>query len=119
TWSIVRVLEQFLSREGDLGVLLEAFYELYCDGFYFLKTLGFEYGFTSVHRYEPDQWNSITEQEKADRLNPLLTAAMNEAQSILSGLNDGTLQIVDDRESFNGFDVMDDRTTAYADEIER
>lgn len=63
TWKLRKLLNLFTSKQGDLPFMLGEFYRLYCDGFYFLDTLGLGYGLAIIVpplEYSSEYWQELT-----------------------------------------------------------
>lgn len=112
TWKLRKLLNLFLSQEGDLPLLLSEFYELYCDGFYFLDALGLGYGLAikSPQEYRSGVWQKLTDEEKTRLLNALLPDAIDEAQKVLSWLDEGKIVITDEQDELGRSLYIDTRT---------
>ena len=96
TWRLSKLLERFVNREGNLPLMLCEFYDLYCRGFCFLKTLGLEYGLhikVPPIEYSADYRQDLSEAEKTKLLNSLLPGALEEAQKVLAWLEEGKIVI--------------------------
>ena len=96
TWRLNRLLRRFVNREGNLPLMLCEFYDLYCRGFCFLKTLGLEYGLSikvPPSEYSADYWQDLSEAEKTKLLDSLLPGALEEAQKVLAWLEEGKIAI--------------------------
>jgi hypothetical protein len=112
TWKLRRLLNHFLSQEGDLPLMLGEFYELYCNGFYFLETLGLKYGLAikvPPQEYSSDSWQELADAEKERLLNSLLPVALDEAQKVLTWLNQGKI-VITNQPNESGHYYLDKRT---------
>lgn len=112
TWKLRKLLNLFLSQKGDLPMMLCEFYELYCDGYYFLDVLGLDYGLTI--RVPPlgcssEYWQELTDKEKGTLLCSILLDAVDEAQKILNWLNEGTIVITNKQDKLGHYLYIDNR----------
>jgi hypothetical protein len=115
TWKLKRLLNQFLSQEGNLPTMLGEFYELYCNGFYFLDTLGFGCGLTLVvppNHYSSDTWDELTSEEKESLLGSVLPGALEEAEKVLNWLDQGKIVITKEQDGMGRYLYLDRRTEA-------
>lgn len=67
TWKLRKLLKLFLSQKGNLSLMLCKFYELYCDGFYFLDVLGLDYGLAIIVPpcgYSSEYWQQLTSEKR-------------------------------------------------------
>lgn len=122
TWKLRRLLNLFLSQRGDLPTMLWEFYELYCDGYYFLDVLGLNYGLTI--RVPPGEYSSeylqeLTNQEKETLLASILPDALDEAQKVLNWLNEGKIVTTNKQDKLGHYLYIDNRTDEEKSQIVR
>ncbi len=113
TWKLRKLLTLFLSQEGDLPLILCEFYELYCDGFYFLDTLGLGYGLAirvPPHGYSSEYWQELADEEKERLLGSILPDAIDEARKVLTWLDQGEIVIIDEQDELGRYLYVDKRT---------
>ena len=113
TWRLSRLLKRFLNREGNLPLMLCEFYDLYCRGFRFLKSLGLEYGLhikVPPSEYSADYWQDLSEAEKTKLLDSLLPGASAEAQKVLAWLEEGKIAIASTKNEHGYPSYVDNRT---------
>lgn len=113
TWKLRKLLTLFLSQEGDLPLMLCEFYELYCDGFHFLETLGLNYGLAILvppHGYSSESWQALTDEEQKRLLDSILPDAISEARKVLTWLDQGKIVIIDKQGDFGKYLYVDKRT---------
>lgn len=113
SWKLRKLLTLFLSQEGDLPSMLCEFYELYCNGFYFLETLGLGYGLTirvPPNGYSSEDWQELTVQEKEKLLASVLPDAIDEAQKVLTWLDEGKIVITDKQDELGHCLYVDRRS---------
>ncbi len=63
TFKLLEQLEEAKQRSARLPYLLMAFYNLYCNGYYFLQDLGLGYGLTIIGRSE-EEWEELKSEEQ-------------------------------------------------------
>lgn len=113
TWKLRKLLTRFLNQEGDLPLMLCEFYELYCNGFYFLDTLGMGYGLAikvPPYGYSSEYWQELTEDEQKRLLSSILPDAIKEAQKMLDWLNEGKIAITNEKDELGHYLYVDRRT---------
>lgn len=113
TWKLRRLLTLFLSQEGDLPLMLCEFYELYCDGFYFLDTLGLGYGLAirvPPHGYSSEYWQELNNEEKNRLLGSILPDAVDEARKVLTWLDEGKIVMIDEQDELGHYLYIDKRS---------
>jgi hypothetical protein len=112
TWKLRKLLKSLIDREGDLRLTLCEFYELYCRGLYFLESLGIEYGLglISPSSYSSNPWQDLDLSEKDRFLNCILPGAMDEAQKILSWLDEGKIVITEGKDDMGHCLYLDKRS---------
>jgi hypothetical protein len=108
-WKLSELLHRFISLDGDLRSSLWEFYELYCDGFYFLDVLGLEYGLTLID-YGEENWQNSTIEQRERLLANLLPGALREAQKVIDWLDTGKIVITDIQDEWNQHSYIDNRT---------
>jgi hypothetical protein len=104
TWRLRGLLKNFLRQEGDSQQLLQEFYELYCQGLYFLEVLGLGYACWTADYY----WLDSAEMKHRELLSGFLVKARQEAQKILDVMESGTITITQKSELGN-FQYIDNR----------
>lgn len=81
-WKLRKLLTTVLAKEKNLPQVLSKFYNLYCDGYYFLEHLGLGCGLAvrvPPSEYSSDSWDELSDEEKSKLLNSLLPEAISEA----------------------------------------
>lgn len=113
TWKLKKLLNLFISKQGDLPSILCEFYELYCDGFYFLDILGLDYGLVikvPPNGYSSEYWQELTDKEKERLLNDILPGAIKEAQKVLTWLDEEEIVITNNKNELDHYLYLDRRT---------
>lgn len=93
--------------------MLSKFYNLYCDGYYFLEHLGLGCGLVvrvPPSEYSSDSWDELSDDEKSKLLNSLLPEAISEAQKILSWLDGNKIVITNELDELGRYLYIDNRT---------
>lgn len=67
TIKIRTMLQNALNSRDSLPIILMEFYEMYCDGYYFLEDLGLGYGLACVvpqGNYKANSWDELEHEEQ-------------------------------------------------------
>lgn len=113
TWKLRKLLNMFLDKKENLAQLLSQFYELYCDGYYFLDILGLGYGLliqVPPSKYSSEVWEGLSNYQKTELLESLLPEAMNEAQKVLSWLDTNKIVITNEQNYLGYCSYIDRRS---------
>lgn len=122
TWKLERLLNDFWQRKGNLARILEQFYDLYCEGYGFLDNLGLFYGCDfSSYLSEIDEQNfryffsktstaSEIEREIEQKVNDILPEVDEEIKKVLSWLEQGKIEIIDDPNPSSSTNYIDNRS---------
>lgn len=89
-WRIRQYLTQIVNGDGDLGHSLSELYQLYCQGFRFLKTLSLTYGLTIAappREFSSSSFAELTAEEQRSLLSGCVPGAQKEAERVLEWLN--------------------------------
>lgn len=122
TWKLETLLNNFLHKKSNLAKILEQFYDLYCEGYGFLDNLGLFYGCDfSSYLSEIDEPNfryffsktstaSEIEREIEQKVNDILPEVDEEIKKVLTWLEQGKIEIINDPNSFYGTSYIDNRS---------
>lgn len=95
---ISRYLESIIARDEDCAESIEMTYDLYCNGYAFLRRLGLTYGLLiscpPAGNYQKS-WNEITKTEQDDLLNKLYPEITVDAQNALTWIKKRKIIIKD------------------------
>lgn len=113
TWKLRKLLIMVINKKGNLPQALSEFYELYCDGYCFLESLGLAYGLAvrvSPSGYSSDYWEELSHEEQSKLINSLLPGAIDEAQKVLSWLDENKIVITSEQDELGHYLYIDRRT---------
>ena len=113
TWKLKKLLYAVIKNDGDLHQVFIGFYDLYCDGYRFLDNLGLGYGLSVVvppSEYSSDSWEKLSEHEQKRLLASFFPGALNEVKKVLSWLNDGKIEILNEQDWLGHFKYLDHRS---------
>jgi hypothetical protein len=90
TWRLKQLLLEFINEDGDEKVFaaLSHFYDLYCEGYFFLDSLGLGYGLCGL-----ENWSQLSFEKRNHQYETLLKGAKGEAQKVLSWLESNKITI--------------------------
>lgn len=121
TYQLKNLLFDFLHRRKEPASTLVKFYNLYCQGYDFLERLGVYYGLNFVcyfYELEEQSYRDFfpTSYTKADienaiqeEVNKILPEVDKEVQKVLSWLQEGKIEIVNNLQSDRKIDYIDRR----------
>lgn len=111
-WYISGILQHIIERSPHVQIYIEQCYQLYCDGFTFLRNLAFNYGLkikVVPASYSAENWYKLTSAKKVQLIDSFYPDVAKEAQKILDGLRDRQIVIIDVDESNKSVDYLDNR----------
>jgi dimeric dUTPase (all-alpha-NTP-PPase superfamily) len=113
TWKIKYLLNSLINKKGDPLELLWEFYNLYCNGFHFLNSLGLGYGMATripPDGYSSDSWEELSTEEQSKLMDSLFPGAIYEANKILYWLDEGKIVITTNQYNSGDCLFIDRRT---------
>lgn len=94
------LLKSLINGTRDMVDLLEIFYDLYCKGYYFLRSLGLIFVLYEIDEIprlsNRELWDESSFNKKRDILNELSPKLVTEAKRILEFLDNGLIKIIDE-----------------------
>ncbi|MCL2817938.1 MAG: hypothetical protein FWD39_06105 [Clostridiales bacterium] len=91
TYELLGLLRKAKKQPPDLAFVLMQFYDLYCDGYYFLDILGLEYGLTVTVPPNANSWNELSEKQQKDLLSGFSPKLEEEIDRIIACLENKTI----------------------------
>ncbi len=114
TWKLRKLLTMVINKKGNLPQALSEFYKLYCgDGYCFLESLGLAYGLAvrvPPSGYSSNCWEELSHEEQSKLINSLLLGAIDEAQKVLSWLDEDKIVITSEQDELGHYLYIDRRT---------
>jgi hypothetical protein len=115
-WKLIGLLHKAKVNDINLPGTLEHLYDLYCDGYDFLRTLGLGFGLSMVVLPAPrkvEHWSEL----KADELNQLVKSLPQliinyEADLVLRWLEEGKVILTGKKDAYGHFEFIDNRSDA-------
>ena len=114
-WFISRILYKIIDRPTDADKYIEQCYELYCNGFGFLKDLALNYGLNirvPPSNYSADSWYELTTAEQAKLIDGFYPDVAESAQQVLNWFSDRKITIIDRDERNSSVNYLDNRSKA-------
>ena len=112
-WQLKNLLLAFKDKTGNPQQLLSKFYELYCDGYHFLDSLGLRCGFSArvlPNQYSSESWEELSSKEQSKLIDSLVPGAMREAQKVLTWLEEEKIVITNEQDKLGHYLFIDKRT---------
>ena len=107
---ISKYLKSIIERDDDCAESIEMTYDLYCNGYAFLRRLGLTYGLLiscpPAGNYQKS-WNEITIEEQDELLNKLYPEIIVDAQNALRWINEGKIIIKDSVNELGDYEYDD------------
>jgi len=115
TLKLARLLNQAKIRDIKLPGTLEQFYDLYCDGYDFLRKLGLGLGLSMYvlpAPYKAEHWSELSESELKDLINRIPPHLENEVDEVLKWLEKGKIVLTGIKDVYNHHEFIDNRSDA-------
>lgn len=115
TLKLTRLLNEAKIRDINLPATLERFYDLYCDGYYFLRDLGLGLGLTMCVLPAPfkvEHWSQLEESELKDLINSIPLTLDSDIDKVLKWLEEGKIVLTGKQDQYNHFEFIDNRSDA-------
>ena len=88
TKRMLDLLYKALTNNEDAGTILIAFYELYCNGYYFLEKLGLGYGLTCavppIRHYRKDSWEDLSNRDRKELVDGFYPEIIKDIQDVIA-----------------------------------
>jgi len=100
-WQIKRLLKALLDNKQDLVDVFENLYDMYCQGYWFLRNIGMQYviGIDEIPRIKAENlWDANEFARRRKLLNNYLEPLKDEIELILQALETGTIEIFNEKE---------------------
>ena len=100
TVKMLNLLNSIIDRDGREGEALTIMYDLYCNGYYFLKDLGLGIGlYVEVpHKYGVEYYHELKEDKKKELVNSVYPSARELAEELKNWLLVGDLKLTGEQE---------------------
>lgn len=112
-WKLMTLLDKALLRDKSFPQLMEEFYDLYCDGYYFLYDLGLGYGLLFTvppSQYKVNSWDELTSDQKSEFIDDLFPKIETEILKVKDWITKGKIVLTGTMDELNHFDFEDFRT---------
>lgn len=113
TMRMLDLLYKALTNNEDTGTILIAFYDLYCDGYYFLQKLGLRYGLTcavpSIRRYREDSWEDLSDRDRKRLVDGFYPEIIKDIQDVIALIQDEQIIITGTKGSMGQLEYVDKR----------
>jgi len=88
---MLALLEKAKRKTPELPQVLMDFYDLYCDGYYFLQTLALDYGLNVYNPRSAKSWEALNAPEQDELLGKFYPELTTEVERIISLIEDKTI----------------------------
>ncbi|WP_353186394.1 hypothetical protein [Parapedobacter lycopersici] len=114
TYKLRNLLQEARLKTERLPQVLVAFYELYCDGYYFLQQLAIGYGLAiqvpQVENTTAETWDELNAMEKKALLKSLEQGLDDEVDLVLGWLESGKIKLTGEIDEMGRYMYDDFRT---------
>jgi hypothetical protein len=89
------------------------FYDLYCDGYYFLDDLGLGYGLMFTvppSKFQVDTWDKLRLDQKSEYINELFPKIEKEVLKVKDWIANGKIVLTSEKDELNRYCYSDFRT---------
>jgi hypothetical protein len=108
-YKLLKLLNQAKQKDEDLANTLVQFYDLYCDGYYFLRYIGLHYGL-AVEIEGKDFWSAEMVEEHKKLLRSFSPELDNQLQRIIDWLTSDKIILTGTKDELGRFEYHDFRT---------
>jgi len=101
TRKLLSLLYDVREKSSETPYALEELYHLYCDGYYFLQSIGLDYGLCMVappHHLGANHWSELKKQEQEAMLNGFYPKLTEESDYVISLLKDKTIVLLGEKD---------------------
>jgi hypothetical protein len=110
TNKLVCLLNRALIKDENTGPVLRQFYELYCDGYYFLFDLGLGYGLAcEVPIKYADTWEELSDEQRRRIIDGFYPHIISDVQRALEWLETGKIVLTGTKNEINHWQFIDNR----------
>ena len=112
TINLMALLKRVISHEHELPELLVSFYNLYCDGYYFLQNLALRYAISVIvppTHFSSDNWDKLKSAEKKEVLDKISTGATEAVKLIIKILENKKIILTGTKNTEGKLDFIDNR----------
>ena len=115
TLKLTRLLNAAKIRDIKLPGTLAQFYDLYCDGYYFLRKLGLGLGLSMYvlpAPYKVEHRSELKESELKALVNSIPLSLENEVNEVLKWLEEGKIVLTGTKDQYDHREFIDNRSDA-------
>jgi len=112
-WKLLTILDKALLKDESFPHLMMEFYDLYCDGYYFLNDLGLGYGLTFTvppSKYQADSWKELRPDQKSECIDELFPKIEKEVLKVKDWIAKGKIVLTSVKDELNRYRYEDFRT---------
>lgn len=110
TIKITVLLKQALRKDEKIGEILRSFYNMYCDGYYFLDDLGLGYGLSCEVPSCANSWEELSNQQRINIINSFYPQLEHDLQRTLNWIESKKILLTGTKNDLNRWQYIDNRT---------
>lgn len=106
------VLQQIIERSPNVQIYIEQCYQLYSEGFTFLRSLSLDYGLkikVAPSNYSAENWHELTPAEQTKLIDSFYPDVAEAAKQVLNWFSDRQIIIIGVDEENKSVDYLDNR----------
>ena len=99
--------------DKDTGEILRSFYDMYCDGYYFLHDLGLGYGLACEVPLNSgaNSWEELNDNEKNELINGFYPHIIGHIEKVLEWIDNNKIILTGKKNDLGHWEFLDYRTT--------
>jgi len=112
-WKLLTSLDNALLKDESFPRLMMGFYDLYCNGYYFLDDLGLGYGLTFTvppSKFQVDTWDELRSDQKSDYISELFPKIEKEILKVKGWIAKGKIVLTSEKDELDRYCYNDFRT---------
>ncbi len=110
TKKITVLLTRALQKDEKIGEILRNFYDMYCDGYYFLEDLGLGYGLSCEVPLGANTWEELSDQQRISIINSFYPQLEQDLKRALIWIESKKIVLSGKRSDYNRWEFIDNRT---------
>ncbi|RWY54187.1 hypothetical protein [Mucilaginibacter gilvus] len=113
TYKLRKLIAMAMLRDQNLPKYLTQFYDLYCDGYYFLRRFGLGFGlsmFSLPADYISENWNELDVKQTHKLIDSITPELEQELRRILNWLDNDEIVLTGEKDELDRYDYIDNRS---------
>ena len=112
TLRMIDLLNKALINNENTGLVLITFYDLYCDGYHFLDTLGLGYGLccqVPPNNYMADSWEELSDKDKKELIDGFYPKIIKDIKAVIELIENKEIVLTGTKNYMNRWEYVDNR----------